>query len=199
MQAETAPQQNLTDTHYKVLNHLISGVSISEAARLAGVHRNTVTNWRRQIPAFAQLLNEALQERSLLFREEVESLAFKALGALRDILENEDASPSVRLRAALAVLNLSARPEPKPQTETKRPLPSELCNEPEKTHKAAQSPVEIDSRKPCPCGSQVRYGLCCSPDSPVHPSRALLQTDRTAAQPVQAVNKAVNEICGVEK
>jgi hypothetical protein len=44
---------------------LTAGVSIAEAARAAGVHRNTVTNWRREIPA--------LQERALLIREETKA------------------------------------------------------------------------------------------------------------------------------
>src|ERR1700692_866396 len=83
MQPLPAPQHNLTDAQYKVLNHLIDGISISEAARAVGVHRNTVTNWRRQIPAFAQLLDEAMQERDLLFREQTEALAFKHIECLR--------------------------------------------------------------------------------------------------------------------
>jgi transposase-like protein len=197
MQTLTAPtpENNLTDAQYKVLNYLLSGISISDAARAAGVHRNTVTNWRRQIPAFATLLNEALAERALLFREQIEALAFKAIEVLRTILHNEDASPSVRLRAALAVLKMA--PPVQEPAESKLP---ELCTKPEKLpNPAQQGPADAERKKPCHCGSGVRYSLCCSPDSPVHPSRALLQTERTAAQPVQSAKMPVNEICGVEK
>jgi transposase-like protein len=177
MQTETASAHNLTDAHYKVLNHLLAGISISDAARAAGVHRNTVTNWRRQVPAFAQLLNEALNERALLFREQTEALAFKAIDVLRTILHNEGASPSVRLRAALAVLKIaakSAEPAPTPKSEK---LPNAAQS-------PAQAPADPDPKKPCHCGSGVRYSLCCSPDSPVHPSRALLKTGLDCSLPL---------------
>jgi transposase-like protein len=102
----------LTDPQLKVLNDLVGGISISEAAKAAGIHRNTVTNWRRHNPEFASLLQEALHERSLHFREELEALAFKAIKVLRTILHDVDASPSVRFRAAQAVLKLAMSAKP---------------------------------------------------------------------------------------
>jgi hypothetical protein len=190
MQATTASpiDHNLTDVQYNVLNYLASGHSISEATRAAGVQRNTVTNWRYEVPEFAALFQEALAERALIFREQADALVGKALSALRTILIDDEASPSVRLRAALAVLKMApiAQPEeskPQKQTPANRP---QLVTKSEKVHNPAQRPaqstVETDSRKPCPCGSQVRYGLCCSPDSPVHPSRARFQ-DGSVAKP----------------
>ena len=147
----------LTAQQYKVLNHLIAGISISQAARIAGIHRNTVTNWRRQIPAFSVLLNEALEERDLLISEEAEALTFKAIEVLRTILEDEDASPSVRLRAVQAVLKLAARPK------------AELVQS-EKNRKAAQTAQEQPIRRPaepgrnaqCPCNSGLKYKRCCA-------------------------------------
>jgi DNA-binding transcriptional MerR regulator len=108
----TAAQQN-------VLNHLAAGKSISEAAELCGVHRNTIANWRRQTPAFTTLLNEAVRERALFFQEEAQSLIPKAIEVLRNILHNGEAGPSVLLRAALAVLKMAPQPEaaPEPQSE----------------------------------------------------------------------------------
>jgi transposase-like protein len=151
MQPLPESQHNLTDAQYKVLNHLIDGISISEAARAAGVHRNTVTNWRRQIPAFAQLLDEALHERAVLFSEQTEALAFQALDVLRTILHNDDASPSVRRRAALAVLKMTPQPELRPTDSQRTPLP-ELCTEPEKLHNPhkAQPNGSLKSGKSCP-------------------------------------------------
>ena len=58
----TAAQQN-------VLNHLAAGKSVAETAELCGVHRNTIANWRREIPAFTIQLDEAIHERTLLFQE----------------------------------------------------------------------------------------------------------------------------------
>jgi hypothetical protein len=202
----TSPiDHNLTDVQYNVLNYLASGLSISEATRAAGVQRNTVTNWRYEVPGFAALFQEALAERAIIFREQADALVGKALAALRAILIDDEASASVRLRAALAVLKMApiAQPEeskPQKQTPANRP---QVVAKPEKLHNPAQRPAqntaETDSRKPCPCGSQVRYGLCCSPDSPVHASRFHLQAERKAAQPVHADKMPENEICGVEK
>jgi uncharacterized protein YecA (UPF0149 family) len=160
MERNMQPTEQLTAAQYKVLNHLIAGISITEAARLAGVHRNTVTNWRRQIPTFATLLNEALQERALLFREQTEALALKAIEVLRTILHNEEASPSVRLRAALAVLKMAAT----------EPAVAAPAAKTEIAHNAAQQPIrrpaEPGRNSQCPCGSGLKYKRCCANPRP---------------------------------
>ena len=163
------PTENLTEPQYKVLNHLIAGISISEAARLAGVHRNTVTNWRRQIPAFSTTLEEALEERRGLFREQAEALAFKAIEVLRTILENEEASPSVRLRAALAALKLAEPPATAAAPKLEKlntPAQTTTTKDEISTKPAQQQPIrrptEPGRNSQCPCNSGLKYKRCCA-------------------------------------
>jgi hypothetical protein len=176
MQTELA---TLTAVQSNVLNHLAAGRSIAEAAGLCGVHRNTVANWRRTIPAFTTLLNEAVRERTAAWQEEALVLAPQALHVLRTILHNEDASPSVLLRAALATLkiarvgekvdpsatHLAALPElePEPTPESARPLSEALTAQidemqqrqkefHENLHNYAQAAAPLPIRRPAEPG-----------------------------------------------
>jgi len=139
----------LTDPQLKVLNGLVDGISISEAAKAAGIHRNTVTNWRRHNPEFASFLNEALEERAIHYREELEALAFKAIRVLRTILQDVEAAPSVRLRAAQAVLKLSAVQK------------TEILHKPAQPQPIRPS-VEPGRNAQCPCNSGLKYKRCCA-------------------------------------
>ena len=88
------------------LDAIAAGASITRAAAEAGVHRNTISNWRRETTGFQLALCNAQYDRALLFRERAEDLTTHAFDTLRAILTGPDASPSVRLKAALAVVNL---------------------------------------------------------------------------------------------
>jgi hypothetical protein len=55
------------------------GVSTTEAAAAAGVHRNTVGTWRRTHPAFARELEFAARERSMFWHDQAAALAEKAV------------------------------------------------------------------------------------------------------------------------
>jgi hypothetical protein len=143
----------LTDPQLKVLNDLVNGISISEAAKAAGLHRNTITNWRRHNTEFASVLSEALEERALHYREELESLTLKAIRVLRTILHDPEASPSLRFRAAQTVLRLTTPSPAAPKTE----IP----------HKPAQPqpvrrPVEPGRNSQCSCNSGLKYKRCCA-------------------------------------
>jgi transposase-like protein len=148
----------LTDIHYKVLNCLVNGISVSEAARTVGVHRNTINNWCRHNPEFMSLLKEAREERGLLLHEEIEGLVFKAVKVLRTVLQDVEAPPSVRLRAVREVLKLT--------------VPGSLQVDPiqknEILHKSAQSPqpvrlpAEPGRNSLCPCNSGLKFKRCCA-------------------------------------
>jgi hypothetical protein len=165
------PPQELTDAQYLVVNHIANGRSIAEAERLAEVNRNSTVIWRREIPTFASLLDQALAERALRFREQAEALQGKALKVLSEIMDNEEASPSVRLRAALAIFKLApapAAPEEVPQSA--QPAQSAPAKT-EIVHNSAQQPVRLPAEpgrnSQCPCGSGVKYKRCCAnPSSP---------------------------------
>jgi hypothetical protein len=141
-----SPDTTLTPDQHQVLALLAEGQSISAAAEAVRIHRNTIRNWRRAVPAFAREIEFAVREQALVWHEQALNLAPKATAVLEEILNNPEASPSVRLRAALAVLKMAAEPQPK----SLRPFPTaaaemeaaqgEMLSWQAKLHNPAQSP-----------------------------------------------------------
>jgi transposase-like protein len=106
----------LTPQQIEVIDALSSGVTMTAAADQVGIHRNTLSNWRRKSLPFQHAFAHAQYDRALLFRERSEELADIAAQAVREILSDPNTAPSVRLRAALAIMNtVSTPPEPKKQ------------------------------------------------------------------------------------
>jgi hypothetical protein len=153
----------------RVIASISNGASLTAAASQAGVHRNTVNCWRRTNHSFREALALAGYDRAMLHREHAESLASIALDTIREILTDPKASPSVRLKAALAILQTAATPPPEPPfTET--------------LHKNAQIPSGAYGRpqpktgrnEDCPCGSGLKFKRCCL-NKPSN--RAILEVD----------------------
>lgn len=141
---------------------LANGASIADAAAEAKVHRNTIGNWRRSSAVFRTAFSEAQYDRALLVREQADALAGTAVETIRAILLDPKVAPSVRLKAALAILKQASAPPPEaPQA----PLPAT----PKIVHNHAQpiatATVRVQPRigrnEPCPCGSGRKYKLCC--------------------------------------
>src|SRR5271166_5969437 len=88
----------LSPQQLQVINALSEGMNSTGAAALAGVHRNTIANWRRNSLFFREALVDAQYDRALLFREQVEEMLELAFGTLDAILTDPKASPSVRLK-----------------------------------------------------------------------------------------------------
>ena len=108
----------ITAQQLAVICALSGGASLTAAAAEAGVHRNTVHNWRRNSHYFQQALSEAQYDRALHFREKAEALADLALKTIQDLLTDPKTPASVRLRAALAIIQTAVTPpEPKKQVE----------------------------------------------------------------------------------
>ena len=131
---------------------------MAEITTATRVHRNTISNWRNENPASASELLNATRERELEFRDRAEALVPKAIRVLDSILENEKASPSVCLRAALAVLKMA---QSLPTLE-----PAEAIQNPEILHNPAQTPVRRavgPARNTIsPCGSGLKYKRRCA-------------------------------------
>ncbi|MGA2150210.1 MAG: hypothetical protein ABSH49_35230, partial [Bryobacteraceae bacterium] len=83
----------LSTQQFQVLDALSSGANLTQA----GVHRNTVANWRSSSPQFQQALADLESDRALIFRERAQQLADLAFDSLREVLQDPKASPSVRL------------------------------------------------------------------------------------------------------
>jgi preprotein translocase subunit SecA len=181
------PQAVFSEQQLIVLDALAVGASITQAAAEAGVHRNTIANWRRETVNFEIALNNATYERTLYFREKAEELTQLAFDTIRAILDDPKASPSIRLKAALAIVNLATTQMP-PQAKTpahvtdyvrgltpkRNPAVHPEDPQPEKPqnlHNSAQSqPLEtvrregpkVGRNESCPCGSGLKYKRCCS-------------------------------------
>jgi transposase-like protein len=103
---------HLSDRMFQVIDALLSGANLTEAAAAAGVHRNTIANWRRNFPQFQQALAHAQSGRDFIFRERAADLVDLAFHSLREILSDPKASPSVRLKAATFIIQTAMAPAP---------------------------------------------------------------------------------------
>jgi len=147
----------------QVLAALSSGASISEAADEAKIHRNTIGNWRRSSAEFRSAFVHSLYDRALLFREEAEQLAGSAFRTIRQILEDPKVAPSVRLKAALAILNqATALPPEPPPSDPQPPTPEIVHNHAQldPTHQQRTEP-RVGRNQSCPCGSGRKFKICC--------------------------------------
>jgi transposase-like protein len=105
----------LSSQQIAVICALSSGATITSAAEQAGVHRNTILNWRRNLLPFQQGLADAQYDRALYFRERMEAEFDLAIQCLHQILSDPITPASVRLKAALAVIQTAAAPAPPKQ------------------------------------------------------------------------------------
>jgi transposase-like protein len=101
---------NLTPQQLQVADALSNGATLTEAAAQAGIHRNTIANWRRNSDDFREALTRAHHDRAALYRERAVDLADLAFEALRNVLTHPESSPSIRLRAAIFIIEKVATP-----------------------------------------------------------------------------------------
>jgi hypothetical protein len=94
----------LTPAQEQVISLLATGTTLSAAAETAGVHRNTIANWRHTTPAFAHALAAAQYDRILHWRDLAEEHASLAIATIRDLMADPNTPASIRLKAALALL-----------------------------------------------------------------------------------------------
>ena len=87
------------------LEVLVSGGTITKAAKEAGVARETVSRWVHHDPAFLAELQNIRAEMAIQTRCSLESLGMRAVGVLSDAIENQFVKPS-RLKAACALLKM---------------------------------------------------------------------------------------------
>ena len=174
----------LTSQQLEVIDALTSGVTMTAAAAQVGVHRNTIANWRRNNLPFQHAYAHAQYDRAILVREKMEELVDLAVDTLRGLLADPQASPSVRLKAALAVIQaVSTPPPPKKQVELEieklvvqsgppKVVTLEQFGEatpvppPPPVHNSAQVPYrreqpKVGRNETCPCGSGLKYKRCC--------------------------------------
>ncbi len=174
----------LTLEQEKVLAALSAGETLTAAAALADVHRNTITYWRQTSQAFNTGLRDAMFQKQLHWRDQAAELAAVATDALRATLTDPATPPAVRLKAALAVLDKATAPLDFPEPPPIHPLArimmqqeaqmAELAqpkvSEEKIVHKNAQitAPPKPGRNELCPCGSGKKFKRCCL-DKPASP------------------------------
>jgi hypothetical protein len=169
----------LSTQQFQVIGALSSGANLTEAAAQAGVHRNTVANWRGSSPRFQQALADLESDRAVIFRDRAHQLADLAFDSLREVLTDPKSSPSVRLKAAIFIIQTAMPTVPskagKPPIFNSHPL-EQPQKEPSLAQECTTENLPKDARKPepyrrpepkigrndaCPCGSGQKYKRCC--------------------------------------
>ena len=79
------------------------GLNLSAVAAEFNLHRSTIHNWMKN-PEFLKAAQTCQSEFETQFRTQLALLTRRALETLQEILTGSEASPAVRLKAALAVL-----------------------------------------------------------------------------------------------
>ena len=166
-----------------VIDALSNGVTVTEAAAQAGIHRNTINHWRRNDLAFQFAFAHAQYDRALFHRERAESLADQAYSTLEALLADPNTPATVRLKAALYILEKASTPPP-PKSQVQLDIEKiRVSKNPPVTvdrdlkivhpvHNSAQStqpkPEPIRREHPkirrnelCPCGSGLKHKRCC--------------------------------------
>src|SRR5271166_3771399 len=95
----------LSPPQLEVINALSEGVNSTGAAAHAGVHRNTIANWRRNSLFFREALADAQYDRALLFRDKMEDRLDRAFETIDSVLNDSKASAATRLKAAMFIID----------------------------------------------------------------------------------------------
>jgi uncharacterized protein (UPF0147 family) len=95
----------LSPVQVQVAAALAAGSSISKAAELTNTGRTTIYTWLKTIPQFAETVRRATSERAEILRDKIYDQAIEAVNTVGAIMNDENSPASVRLRAALAILN----------------------------------------------------------------------------------------------
>jgi len=163
---------DLTPVQVQVLAALAVGGTISHIAEVAGIHRSTIYNWLKD-PTFAAEFDKSRHEYTETLRDQLRSLAATAIDTIRQLMEDPETPPSVRLKAALAVLNREQWNLPVPLETTAEPATEpcvgvlKLAEIKEFAKRMAALPLEETPRNaPCPCGSGKKYKRCCIGGTP---------------------------------
>jgi hypothetical protein len=113
---------------------------------------------------FRDAVNQARDHFFECINEQLNELSAVALDTLRQLLTSPDTSPSLRLQAALAVLERPGQRDkgwqlPEPVGKVMEPRREPVVLEP-----APPAPEVSESaprNAPCPCGSGIKYKYCC--------------------------------------
>ncbi|MBL8294719.1 MAG: SEC-C domain-containing protein, partial [Bryobacterales bacterium] len=139
------------------------GLEIPAVAAELKIHRSTLYNWAKN-PLFFKAVESANTEFQKQFRTQIAMLTRLAVTNIQQILSDTEASPSVRLKAALAVLKQDWKLPNSTEFDTNSQESDSLRNEMPSEPEPPQQPVrskKVGRNEPCPCGSNLKYKRCC--------------------------------------
>tara|TARA_R100000655_G_scaffold30871_1_gene62005 strand:+ start:879 stop:1265 length:387 start_codon:yes stop_codon:yes gene_type:complete len=93
----------LQDNHQRALALLVSGHNMTDTAKMLGVRRETVWRWTKE-PEFATQMARVRESAMDALEVVLHESAIEAAEVLRSVMKDEGASPSTRIRAAVAIL-----------------------------------------------------------------------------------------------
>src|SRR5438552_1211246 len=111
-ESDTISDTNLSPVQAQVIAALAQGRTATDTARDAGIHRTTIHHWFRTEPGFKTAFQEAQREYVETLQDGMRDLAARAVETLRNLLDDPNTPPAVRLRTALAVLQRPHFPQP---------------------------------------------------------------------------------------
>ncbi len=159
----------ITPAQLSAIQALATGATVTAAAELASVSRPTIYNWLDQ-PGFQKGLAMAEHEHAISVRDRLLALSTQALDALEAILKNPKSSPSVLLRAALAILNRKSWSLPANIEQCPPALEADPAETASSAQQTAEDPTAPPSQTPrnalCPCGSGQKFKRCCGKSAP---------------------------------
>jgi hypothetical protein len=94
----------------QALAALLTGATVTAAARRAGVARQTVHRWLSDDPAFLAEYNRARREMADAVSQSLRLLSGQAVKVLKSTLTSTRTPEALKVRAAVAVLKLAAGP-----------------------------------------------------------------------------------------
>lgn len=97
-----SPATTLKPAQLSAIQFLLEGHNNVEVARLVGVSKGTLTNWRKNALFDAELQRQRITNLDEL-RGRCDGMAHEALDKLRELMR--DATPSLQLKAATEILN----------------------------------------------------------------------------------------------
>ncbi len=102
--------EGLSSAQGLALASLLAGKTVTDAARAAGVDRSTVHRWLSGDPEFMGFYGQARREMADAVEQNLRLLAGSAVRNLRVLLNRRRVPDAIKLRAAVAVLQLVSGP-----------------------------------------------------------------------------------------
>lgn len=158
----------LNPVQSQVVQALAAGRSVSAAAHQANVHRSTIHNWRKTNPIFAAAVREAREDYRQILSDGLLDLAGQALQTVQQFINDPQAPPAVRLKAALAVLTRPTYPDASWNLPVRleSPVEGRVVDGIRLEKDDARAAAAVSRSAPCPCGSSLKYKRCCGLNAP---------------------------------